>query len=121
MNTKSRSLSQYTINKACYNGSLNDVKDFLKNNTYTKEKLSKLLFEASSIFVMEELLKAGANPNITNKNKITPLMSCANCNCIGCVDLLLKYKADKNLKDNNGNTALDYAKNRNFERLYDKL
>jgi len=59
--------------------------------------------------LLEILLQAGADPNITfGPQKYTPLHFCCDQYYLdsGCVNLLLKYGANVMLKDTNGNTAL---------------
>lgn len=53
------------------------------------------------------------NINLQNESGMTALMFAARDATIETVDLLLQYGADKSVMDNNGFTALDYAKNRN--------
>jgi len=80
-----------------------------------KQKIKKELSE------FEEYLKKGNNPNLFYKNW-TPLKVavylCATypniTEFIELVELLLKYKADPNLKSPNGNSAMDYAKKNNL-------
>jgi ankyrin repeat protein len=56
--------------------------------------------------LIEPLLKAGANPDICDKNKYTPLLySAENKNYQG-IKLLLEYKADPNLQDIHKRTAI---------------
>jgi ankyrin repeat protein len=59
----------------------------------------------------EALLKAGAEVNVrsTDKGK-TPLLFAAGKNDLEMATLLLAYKADPNLRDENGNTPLVLAK-----------
>lgn len=70
-----------------------------------------LLLAASSarVTMVEAFLKNGANPDIAGQNKQTPLHIAAANQYTGVVDLLLRYKANKNLKDGKGKTPLDYA------------
>jgi ankyrin repeat protein len=46
------------------------------------------------IKVMEELLKAGADPNISGANNLTPLQVCRSVKALELIDLLIKYGAD---------------------------
>jgi ankyrin repeat protein len=53
-----------------------------------------------------------ADPACTVDNGITPLMFSARLGSVEAVELLLKYKADKSLRDWAGRTAAHYAKTR---------
>ena len=69
--------------------------------------------EGNSTFVTI-LLDAGANPNCANHSlfgsgPITPLMNAARKGFVDIIKALLSAKADINLKDKDGKTALDYA------------
>lgn len=55
------------------------------------------------------LLAKGADPNIADNSKTTPLMFCTNLDNINLVNALLEKNADVNLKDVEGNTALMWA------------
>lgn len=66
--------------------------------------------------VLEALLKAGADPNLSNKNGTTPLMY-AKTRAFGsgrlkAMTLLIAYGADINATDKAGKTALDYTRER---------
>ena len=72
------------------------------------------------------LLRNQANPNISNKYGITPLMVCSWLNNELVSPLLLNKKANDKLKDIWGNTADDYflmAGNEKFDntKLLDLL
>ncbi|WP_055108147.1 ankyrin repeat domain-containing protein [Paenibacillus ihumii] len=53
--------------------------------------------------VIKELIDRGANPNVRDNRQRTPLMLSSN---LSVTDCLLKYKADPNLLDIYGNSAL---------------
>jgi uncharacterized protein len=55
------------------------------------------------------LLQKGANPNIADKNKVTPLMLATQLNFAEGVDWLLLHKADVNQANRSGETALILA------------
>jgi ankyrin repeat protein len=55
------------------------------------------------------LLKEGADPNISDKNKSTALQFTALFGHTEIAEALLKYGADVHIKDFRGNKALDYA------------
>jgi ankyrin repeat protein len=61
--------------------------------------------------VVELLLKAGANPNISDSDdlKQTPLMRAVETQKLNIVQLLLNYKANPNAEDSYGVTALTMA------------
>ena len=59
--------------------------------------------------IVKTLLDHNANPNISNKNKISPLHIAINKNYIEIVKLLLYYDAYVNIKDKNGYTPLHIA------------
>lgn len=55
------------------------------------------------------LLQKGANPNIADRNKVTPLMLATTLNFAEGVEWLLRYKADVNQANRSGETALILA------------
>lgn len=59
--------------------------------------------------VVQLLLSAGADVNLSSNNNQTPLMEASACGAIDMVDILLKANADVNLRDNNGRSAIDLA------------
>ena len=59
--------------------------------------------------ILEYLLQKGLNPNSTNNNGTTPLMDVATTGNVESIKVLLKYGADKTLKNKSGMTALDHA------------
>ena len=67
--------------------------------------------------VVEIILDAGANINLTDDNGNTALMHAAGTGNTSMVALLLKRNADPNLKQNQGFTALMVAANRNDEAM----
>jgi ankyrin repeat protein len=54
------------------------------------------------------LLKAGANPNIQDHKKVTPLMVAAGQRNTKIVTMLIAAGADIRLKSKSGKTAYDY-------------
>ena len=64
--------------------------------------------DRNSVELLEFLLKAGSDPNMVDANKQTPLHYAASCHG-ECVRILLAYKADVTLKDNDGQTCFDVA------------
>lgn len=59
------------------------------------------------------LLDKGANPDTKDFTGLTPLMSAVNSGNLELVELLLEKGADRNITENNGKTALDFALVRN--------
>lgn len=66
----------------------------------------------------ESLLKAGANPNITNEKNVSPLMDASIDNNIEKMKLLIKYGANVALLDEEGQSALFYAE---FSTAYESM
>lgn len=64
---------------------------------------------ACSETIVDKLLKAGANPNLTDNNKNTPLHIAVASACEPVVARLLAARANPNIADNNGSTALHMA------------
>ena len=61
----------------------------------------------TGLSVIQSLLKAGAQLNITDENGQTPLMMAAKNGQTQIMDLLISAGADKNMKDKAGKTAAD--------------
>ena len=67
--------------------------------------------------ILELLLKNGANPNLDQENRTSfPLHEAVMRKDINALELLLKFKADKNNKNKDGKTALDLAVETNFKK-----
>ena len=60
--------------------------------------------------IVQTLLHTGANPDLSNKFKITPLMEASGRDYTEIVNLLLEAGANPDLRDSNGRTAEDYDK-----------
>lgn len=74
------------------------------------------------LFELEELLRAGANPDTRGNSGTTSLHYASSNNDLDAVQLLLRYNADINIRDNYGNTPLHYAaRNRGIEVVRDLL
>ena len=58
---------------------------------------------------MELLLEFGANPDVTNRNGVTPLMTAASSNAQKYTAMLIEAKAELDLQDCQGATALIHA------------
>lgn len=76
-----------------------------------------LLFDKPKI--AEWLLEKGHNPNIPNSAGTTGLMLVAGQGDLPLVKKFIEYKADVALKDAQGRTAYDYAKNQLLETASD--
>jgi len=70
-----------------------------------------LAISSNRVGVARVLLKAGVNPNAATDGGLTPLMVAARRGSVDGVQLLLESGADANLKDTNGDSALDFARN----------
>ena len=67
----------------------------------------KYAVENENTAIAQQLLKAGANPNLSDaKNAQTPLMTAVQKGNFEMAQHLIKAGADVNLQDSNGNTAL---------------
>jgi len=55
------------------------------------------------------LLDHGADPNAVNRFGATPLMECVIVNDLEKIELMMKYKADPYLKDNDGTSPLEIS------------
>jgi ankyrin repeat protein len=75
------------------------------------------IFYDNTLPAIQEILAAGANPNISNLEGKTPLMYACQGNDASAeiALLLLENSADATTKDSDGNTALHYA-----AKIYDK-
>ncbi|MGB7208946.1 MAG: ankyrin repeat domain-containing protein [Pyrinomonadaceae bacterium] len=84
-------------------------------NLVSKSGFSPLMAAASDKYIMELILKNGANPNSRDNQGETPLMAVVlgaayDDSKMGRVKLLIEKGADPNAKDKNGRTALDIAR-----------
>ncbi len=111
---------------ACYNNN-KEVAEYLienvKNINYASElgtALTATIFK-NNVLLSEKLLKKGANPNITDKTGITPLMYAVQFQNINTVELLLNYNADKSLKNNQNKTAFEIAIETQNQEIINKL
>ncbi len=75
----------------------------------------------SSKNILEYFLKKGAKVNYQNNKGNSPLMRAAYAGRIDNLKILLFYKADKQLKDINGHTAIDLAKEKKQKEIVDYL
>jgi len=93
-------------------GSSEKIKQFIKNdkidiNMQSKsDKRTALMWASieSFLIIVDTLLKAGADPNITDNENRTPLMAAST---IKIIDKLLEYNANVNIQNYNaGDTAI---------------
>ena len=103
---------------ACQQENVNIVEFLIKKgakvNQYNENSHSALMCAVSfgSVEVLESLLKNKAEINHQRGNGgMTALMLAAYGSKTEKVKLLLKYNADKKIKDNKGKTAFDYISN----------
>lgn len=115
--------------KAAHSGYLDIVKLLVENGAdleyqnETADNVTVIISAAKrgSLHILEYLIKEGANINYQDKNGETALMAAVNSDYIDNVKLLVKYKADKNLRNNDGCTALDIAKSKNSKAMINIL
>jgi len=62
--------------------------------------------------IAQQLLAAGASPDITNNQLQTPIIRAVQNNALDMVRILIDWNANVNLRDGTGKTALYYAKQR---------
>ena len=95
-----------------------------KNSTALSKIISLTLNNKSEeeYQIVEMFLSFGADPNIAHKTAgTTPLIQVVFKADVRLVKLFLEYGADLNLKDNQGRTALDIAKKKNYLEVIDLL
>jgi ankyrin repeat protein len=103
-------------------GDIDKVSDYLKMdidiNEHFESGWTALLAASAQGFmpIVKLLLEHGANPDISNFNKITPLLYAVRYNNYEICSLLLEYGSDVNLQDIYGNSPLiGAAKNGKME------
>ncbi len=62
-------------------------------------------------------LRSGVSPNAADENGTTALMAAARNRHLKTVQVLLDVRANVNMKDKNGKTALDYARESHQEEI----
>lgn len=70
---------------------------------------------------VRSLLENGSDPNLQNYIDRTALMCASIGGHLNCIEILLEYEADVNIKDFYGRTALDRAKNDDVRDLLEGL
>lgn len=90
---------------------------------YNDTNNTLLMYAANSGFheVAQELLKAGANPNLCNDKGETPLLWATYRERTTLVELLLSYGANPNMADKDGDSPMGLAKNKGHEIITEKL
>jgi ankyrin repeat protein len=78
-------------------------------NTLSETDKTSIMLGAYDVNLLEFLLKSGADPNITNSKKHSPLHFSIVFRNKESVELLLKNRADPNQQDIDGNTPLHYS------------
>lgn len=108
---------------ACYHRN-RDVAEFLIENVKDLDYISNQGSALAALSInydkdlVIKLLNKKANPNVKDKNGVTPLIWAVKMGNKDLVTILLEYKADRNLSDNSGKTAFEYAiESRNLEIL----
>ncbi|PXF42086.1 Ankyrin-3 [Gracilariopsis chorda] len=77
-----------------------------KDATSKSETALHVSAVAEDIHAMKMLLHAGADPNVLNEEKFTPLLICAKNHFVDGVQLLVDHGADVNISSPEGNTCL---------------
>ena len=119
-----------TLYSAIIRGNLDIIKLLIENGADIEQELdfsggteAPVLTAAgcSSKNILEYFLKKGAKVNYQNNKGNSPLMRAAYAGRIDNLKILLSYKADKQLKDSNGHTAMDLAKEKKQKEIVDYL
>ena len=124
---------RFPLMKAVREGKLDEVKRLLKIELFKKnvdqqdeDGNTALLFAAEQGYedILDLLLQAGADPNLSDFKQRTPLISAAYKGKINIVKNLLQIdtvKENINNQDINGNTALIFSAKRGYEDILDLL
>lgn len=100
---------------------INEGLDVNAKNNDGDTPLSLLDSDKYQTNMMNVLLKNKANPNIPDKNGDTVLHKFARNGKLYPVKMLLKYGADPTLKNNKGETPLEAANSRKYEKDEDMI
>lgn len=119
--------AQKSVHDVARNGSVEEMMEIYKNNPTSINEKSNTGYEPltlacyhNNIAIVKYLVDKVANVNGTGKYG-TPLMAAVFKGDDVIVDILLKYKADVNITDTNGITALHYATMFNNTKMSMKL
>ncbi|XP_043482090.1 ankyrin repeat, SAM and basic leucine zipper domain-containing protein 1-like [Leptopilina heterotoma] len=118
---KGRHNYEFQAFNACMSGDISFIKEYLSSGPHIDDFLhsgwSLLLYasSASQTELVQYLLDNGANPNL-HQDGFTPLMALCNCprttqNCLECLKILLKAKANAHASGKRRETALMLACN----------
>ena len=104
------------IHHAAKKGHLNIVKLLIQRNRNLTKSINKarqtalhLSVKFKDIEIVKELLKSGAQINVQDMHKITPLIHACQLGFCKIAKLLIENNASLNMQDVNGNTALHWA------------
>lgn len=67
-----------------------------------------------SLTIIEEIIKYDADINLPNEKHLTPLMRATVCERSSIVELLIRFNADQNIQDSEGNIPLHFVISDNF-------
>ena len=111
---------------ACYRGN-QEVAKFLIDNqadlNYVSKNGTALMASVvkGELQLVDELLKKGTNPDLTDENGMTALMFAVQFKNVAIVEKLLSAKANKELKCKQNKTAFEYAVFSNNEEIVNLL
>ncbi|MBE9116828.1 ankyrin repeat domain-containing protein [Lusitaniella coriacea LEGE 07157] len=108
-----RELKESALSICAADGDLEALKALIqkKVNVDSQNILLAVIQQGEFIKIVETLLNAGADPNLTEEDTgSTPLIYAAKMGCSETIRLLLKAGADPNIKNMYDKTALTYAK-----------
>jgi arylsulfatase A-like enzyme len=119
---------QTALMLAAYNGHKEIVKLLLENGAKVdvkdKNGRTALMYASTGSFpkTVKLLLENGADTNVQgNQEGFTPLMFSATEGNVEVAKILLEHGADKTIQDTDNDTALDFAKRQNKQKLIDLL
>ncbi len=86
-----------------------DIKNLLKERGFSREDLQKFLRYDTSVSIVEFIIKSNISIIDEKYGDGTPLMWATSRGNYETCKVLLKYGADKNIRNDSHQTALDYA------------
>eukprot|EP00178_Gracilaria_changii_P008477 TRINITY_DN2576_c0_g1_i1.p1 TRINITY_DN2576_c0_g1~~TRINITY_DN2576_c0_g1_i1.p1 ORF type:complete len:1089 (-),score=185.04 TRINITY_DN2576_c0_g1_i1:8967-12233(-) len=89
--------------------------------TSKSETALHVAVETEDPHCMKLLLKGGANPNILNEEKLTPLLLCAKHHFVDGVRVLTEHGADLEISSPEGNTCLHVCADMRRGRVHDVI